>query len=138
MLTFRHADDEAVQGGGDLDLGGVEFLGVEIRHHQGDYKLTVPNRKLQQIDIEMGRIASLDVCIKERRNIGYLVRQLDAFIIGHYTAVAHVDHALNFLSRLEALKVKHLTALLESIVGRPIVRHLDDNRLAILGLKQFA
>lgn len=127
--------------GGKTTLSGpsdvVEFLGVEIRRYGDVYKLCAPGRKLGQIDADMAAIASVDQCIAERRNIGQAVRALDSFVIGHRASMAVLDHPDEFLSRLEAAKQRHLRALLVSLVGKAAVQRLDDDRLAILGLKPF-
>jgi len=115
----------------------VEFLGVEIRRFGESYKLCAPATKLDVINAEMAKLASVEGCIAGRRNIGHLVRALDAFVIGHRASMAVLDHAEEFTLRLEALKQKHLKALLINLIGKRAVQFLDDDRLSILGLKPF-
>jgi RNA-directed DNA polymerase len=115
----------------------VEFLGIEIRRFDDRYKLTAPNRKLAAIETEMARMASIEECVKHSRNIGHVVRSLDAFIIGHRASMAVLDDPKAFLDRLEAAKQRKLNALLTEVIGKKAVDTLDGTRRALLGLERF-
>lgn len=131
---------ELIEGGKTKLLGPsdvVEFLGIEIRRLGDKYKIFAPAKKLERIDAEMGLIASIDRCVADKINIGRLVRSLDSFVVGHRASMVVLDNADGFMVRLEAMKQKHLRRLLISVIGQKAVERLDDNRLAILGLKSF-
>jgi RNA-directed DNA polymerase len=115
----------------------VEFLGLEIKRFGQVYKLCTPNKKLQQIESDMAAIASIDRCIKEKQNIGHVVRSLDSFVIGHKASMTVLDDFESFLQRLEAAKRKHLNSLLISLIGSRAVEALDDSCRSVLGLQPF-
>lgn len=116
----------------------VEFLGVEIRRNGDVYALAAPMKKLAAIEQEMAISASLDECIKQSRNIGQVVKSLDAFIIGHRASMAVLDDAKSFFDRLEAAKRRQLKNLVTEIIGKKAADALDDDRQAVLGLKSFS
>jgi len=115
----------------------VEFLGVEIRRKDGGYILVAPNGKIEAIEEQMGLVASLNECIKLSRNIGQVVRGLDAFIIGHKASMAVLNDPKSFFDRLEAAKQRKLNKLLIELIGEKAVKALDDDRRAVLGLQTF-
>jgi RNA-directed DNA polymerase len=137
-LKLKIPDLEA---GGKTTISGpsevVEFLGVEIRRSGENYTLTAPNRKLEGIEAEMSVMASMAECAKHSRNIGHVVRALDAFIIGHGASMAVLDDPKPFIDRLEAAKQRSLNTLLIELIGKNAVKSLDETRRAILGLDRF-
>jgi RNA-directed DNA polymerase len=127
--------------GGKTSISGpsqvVEFLGIEIRRNGDGYAFAAPHRKLVEIEGEMAQMASLSECLKHSRNIGQVVRSLDAFIVGHRAAMSVLDDPASFFDRLEAAKQRKLTALLTELIGANAVKNLDGPRRAILGLERF-
>jgi hypothetical protein len=117
----------------------VEFLGIDIKRYGTSYKLSPPSKKVEKIEKEMLLTATIDECTKRKRDIGHVVRWLDAFIIGHKGAmnVLEEQEAKPFFERLEAAKRKSLDKLIREIVGDVAAEKLDSQRRAILGMQEF-
>lgn len=115
----------------------VEFLGVEIKRAENGYVLAAPSKKLAKIDGELAKIASVESCIENRRNLGQVVQTLDSFVIGHAASMAVLKQPNDFLSRLEASKQRCIEDLLTNILGKEAVKKLDKEKRAILGLTSF-
>lgn len=140
-LSSLQLDIPELQEGGKTSLSGpsdvVEFLGVEIRRFGSVYKLCVPIRKLAAIEEKMHEIASVKTCLKEKRNIGDVVRHLNSLTIGYMASVAVVENCQEFLNRIEAAKRKSLKAMLAELIGHKAVDNLNADRLSILGIRSF-
>lgn len=140
-LSDLNLEIPELEAGGKTTISGpsdiVEFLGVEIRRSGDRYVLTAPNKKLAAIEDEMAQLASIAECVKHSRNIGQVVRSLDAFIAGHGASMAVLDDPKSFIDRLEAAKQRKLNALLKGLIGENAVKSLDETRRAILGLDRF-
>ncbi len=115
----------------------AEFLGVEIKLFGNRYELRAPAKKIARIEADMAKICSVEQCVKDQTNIGKVVRTLESLIIGHRASMAVLDNPEDFISRLEAAKKRYLRLLLVALIGEKAVSGLNDNQLAILGLRAF-
>ena len=115
----------------------AEFLGLELKLFGSEYRLNPPTRKLVKIEIRMAEIATLRNCLNDKKNIGQVVRTLDAFVAGHRAALQGLEHGDDFIARLQWLKKKALEGLLVELFGAKAVETLDQGKLAILGIGEF-
>ncbi|MFT4251653.1 MAG: reverse transcriptase domain-containing protein [Caulobacter sp.] len=113
------------------------FLGVEIARFPEGYQLRAPTKKLKQIEERMAELTSLDLCVKERRNLGQVVRSLEAVVVGHVASMAILDDGGDFAARLTAAKTRAMKRLLGEILGPKAVAALTDQQLAVLGVRSF-
>ncbi len=115
----------------------VEFLGVIIKLFGNEYKLCCPFDKLEKIDAAMAKIASIDSCIKSKKNIGHVVRSLDALVTGHIASMLVLDNIDHFKDRVYAFRTKNLNSFVESLIGKNAAKNLDSQKRAILGIVSF-
>lgn len=115
----------------------IEFLGIEIRRSNNEYRPYAPTKKIDKIRKIMIETSSLDNCIKEKFNIGKLAKHLDRFVIGHYASMAIIDDRQSFFERIEAAKRDSLKNLIVEIFGVKAISNLDDRKMAIIGIKDF-
>ena len=115
----------------------VKFLGLDIKKTENGYKLSAPFRKIEKIENEMAKIASLEECVGRKRTFAQVERALESFIVGHAAAMVEIEDFRQFTDRLRALKRKHLEMLLDDLIGPAAVKRLDHERRAILGLDPF-
>jgi retron-type reverse transcriptase len=115
----------------------LEFLGIEIRKVPNGYAFFPPDKKLNAIRDHMAALCDVGRCINERRNIGQLVRLLDAFVVGHVASMAVLENPDLFQEKIVQEKHRLLRDLLVQVVGKSAVDQLDKGRLALLGIQSF-
>lgn len=115
----------------------IEFLGIDIRRSGIKYRPYAPTKKIEKIRRIMIEISTLENCAAEKFNIGQLSKHLDRFIIGHSASMALIDDRQSFVERIEAAKKEALRNLIVEIFGSKAISHLDDRKMAIIGIKDF-
>jgi len=115
----------------------VEFLGVEIRRKKHGYELVAPIKKISEIEKRMAKMASLEECVKEKRDISQILRSLDSLIIGYRGSMSVLDDPSQFFNRLEAAKRRQVNNLLIRILGEKTFKNLPEAHRAVLGLQPF-